>query len=453
MRRTLVGVAVCAFLVASCVGDRHIHERQTSGTISCAVEVSKPDDALIYLGINTSLDEMWSGKCYAFTVMQQAGPYSFKDIPIGDYWVAAFVDLNNDGRPDILVEPFFASKSPIAVSPNKVTRYSVKGFFNERDLNFKSAERIRDYRALHDRAKAAVEAADHKRRTEGGHALEGVMPTLWAMLQEAEATWAVAGNQAEWEHVTALLKPLEMLAEGAMQDRDLTTELRGCFLRGYISELDGSLQPYALYVPEQYDGSRPFPLVVALHPAGGDHWNGLRLVTGYSNMIVSPEEANRHFFPKKLPPDFIIACPNGHGFEGPGYRGPGEYDVLRVIEEVRSRYSIKPDAVFLTGASKGGQGTWEIGLKHPELFSAIAPVCGATGLARQLAEGALRVRVHAYHGVQDRITSVNESRAMAVAVYQLGAPVQYSYTERSDWGHFSCWRVYENGAIFEVFRG
>jgi pimeloyl-ACP methyl ester carboxylesterase len=32
--------------------------------------------------------------------------------------------------------------------------------------------------------------------------------------------------------------------------------------------------------------------------------------------------------------------------------------------------------VYLTGLSMGGYGTWSLGLKYPERFAAIAPVCG-----------------------------------------------------------------------------
>ena len=34
------------------------------------------------------------------------------------------------------------------------------------------------------------------------------------------------------------------------------------------------------------------------------------------------------------------------------------------------------------GLSMGGGGTWTIGLSHPELFSALAPVCGVTDVRK-----------------------------------------------------------------------
>ena len=38
----------------------------------------------------------------------------------------------------------------------------------------------------------------------------------------------------------------------------------------YRSQLDGTVQPYRVYLPAAYDGSKPFPLVIALHGTGGN---------------------------------------------------------------------------------------------------------------------------------------------------------------------------------------
>jgi len=43
------------------------------------------------------------------------------------------------------------------------------------------------------------------------------------------------------------------------------TTQKGRLLRGFRSALDGSVQPYRVTVPEEYDGSKPFPLDVAQH--------------------------------------------------------------------------------------------------------------------------------------------------------------------------------------------
>ena len=56
-----------------------------------------------------------------------------------------------------------------------------------------------------------------------------------------------------------------------------------------------------------------------------------------------------------------------------GYDGLGGDDVLRVLADVRRAYNIDPERITLTGLSMGGGGTWPIGLRHPELFAALAP--------------------------------------------------------------------------------
>jgi predicted peptidase len=272
------------------------------------------------------------------------------------------------------------------------------------------------------------------------------------MVFEAETTWHTAGNDADWEHIKLLLEPVPGLASRARDDEDPLGTQRAFFLRAYVSEMNETIQRYAVYVPDRYDGSRAFPLVVALHGAGGDHWAGMKMVLGSSALIIGAERANKRFLPRNPPPDFIVACPGGHGYRGPGYRKAGEYDVLKIIREMVSNYNIDTNRVYLTGSSKGGRGTWEIGLKYPELFAAIAPVCGGTDVARTLAANAARVRIYAFHGARDRFVSVNESRAMSVAVYESGLPVEYIYSEHEEWGHEAAMLLYRDGLILDLFR-
>jgi predicted peptidase len=281
--------------------------------------------------------------------------------------------------------------------------------------------------------------------------LADVVPSLRAMVYEAGETWPYAGNEADWEFITAMLAPIPEMAEAAARGENPLVSRRGCFLRAYVSEYDGSVRSYAVYVPDGYDGSRAFPLIIALHGAGGDHWSGLKMVTGSSALIVGAAESNEHFFPRRLPPDFIIACPGGHGYHGPGYKGPAEYDALKVLKEMMSSYNIDADRVYLTGSSKGGHGTWEIGLKYPELFAAIAPVCGATDAIRSLAGGAgCGLRIYVFHGAKDRVIPVDQSRVMVAMLLASGAQVEY--VEYPDLGHEASSLAYRDDAVIEVFR-
>jgi predicted esterase len=421
------------------------------GNIFGEVRVKKPPEALIFVAIGSSIEELARGRFAKLVVMRDPGPFVFDAVEAGTYRLGAYVDINANRLPDFPFEPYFVLESALSVAPGKnIKDVEVEGFFNERDPLFKTIERILEYQELRDTAWTSVERAYQELKAGGSNLLLEVIPSLRAMVFEAERTWIAAGNASDWEHIRALLGPIPELSAGALAGDNLLGSTRGCFLRAYLSELDESIQPYAVSVPEAYDDSRPFPLVIALHGAGGDHWDGMKMVTGCSDLLIGAEESNSHFFPCALPPDFIVACPSGHGYVGPGYRGPGEYDVLRVHKEMRSHYNIDTNRVYLTGASKGGRGVWEIGLKYSELFAAIAPVCGGTDLARTLARRAGGLGVFVFHGSNDAIISVHESRTMVDLLRQLDIPVEY--TEYEEMGHDASWLIYRDGAIFDLFR-
>ena len=50
--------------------------------------------------------------------------------------------------------------------------------------------------------------------------------------------------------------------------------------------------------------------------------------------------------------------------------------LLALLDEVEDKYAVDTHRVYLTGISMGGFGTWHLGLKYPEKFAAIAPICG-----------------------------------------------------------------------------
>ena len=156
-------------------------------------------------------------------------------------------------------------------------------------------------------------------------------------------------------------------------------------VKAYRADWDGTLQPYALYVPRDYKPGRPggWPLVVALHGAFSDHRHNLRRVFGLDNRPRENDaEASRNELPLPDVPALVVS-PFGRG-ELMGYDGLGGDDVMRVIADVRRAYDVDPDRISLTGLSMGGGGTWQIGLRHPELFAALAPVCAVADYRRMV---------------------------------------------------------------------
>ena len=150
----------------------------------------------------------------------------------------------------------------------------------------------------------------------------------------------------------------------------------------YTSDVDGTAQPYALYVPRDFDASREYPLIVSLHSEGSNHRLDLRRVFGKGNVVefrrlgrrdlfrqTDAEAANGPFPP--LPDvDFFVVSPLARG--SMGYQGITEKDVYDVLAQVKERFPIDEDRIYLTGASMGGGGALRAAFKSPDRFKAVA---------------------------------------------------------------------------------
>jgi len=145
------------------------------------------------------------------------------------------------------------------------------------------------------------------------------------------------------------------------------TGKKGKVLRGYISAIDGSAQPYGVIVPASYDGIKPMRLDVVLH--GSSKPSGLSEL----RFCARFDEGDTAGAP---PPnvDYIELHPLGRVENC--YRWAGETDVFDAIEAVCRNYRIDRDRIVLRGMSMGASGTWHLGLQHPDFFVALGPYCG-----------------------------------------------------------------------------
>lgn len=197
---------------------------------------------------------------------------------------------------------------------------------------------------------------------------------------------------------------------------------------------DGTAYRYAVYVPPEYDPSRSWPAILFLHGAGERGEDGVRHTT------VGLGRAIREY-PKRFPCIVIMPhCPPDMRWEGPMQRL-----ALATLAEQMSALSIDPDAVVLTGLSLGGYGTWSIGAKHPQRFSALVPICGGGEPAD--AAALARVPIWCFHGDADPVVPVERSREMVEAVQAAGG--QIKYTELAGVTHNSWDPAYGDAAVIE----
>jgi predicted esterase len=182
----------------------------------------------------------------------------------------------------------------------------------------------------------------------------------------------------------------------------------GDFHKAYRSNVDQTLQPYRLLIPETYNG-KPTPLIVALHGMGGDENS---MFDAYSNAFKPAVERG----------GFIAVCPKGRGTASM-YRGSAEQDVMDVLAEARRDYNVDPSRIYLMGHSMGGYGTWSVAIDHPGIWAALGPISGGgdpAGMAM-----IAQIPEYVVHGDNDPTVPVAQSRMMVDAGKKAGANIVY----------------------------
>ncbi|MCX6622098.1 MAG: alpha/beta hydrolase-fold protein, partial [Acidobacteria bacterium] len=127
----------------------------------------------------------------------------------------------------------------------------------------------------------------------------------------------------------------------------------------FRSGIDGVDQPYRLYVPSGYDGSRPFPLVFALHGTNGNQ----------DTLFDDPRY--RPFDFRAAAEKHGVLLLSAHGRGTTEYRGAGETDIFELLAEVSKRYRVDADRVYFTGHSMGGTGSAYLAMRHPDVPAAV----------------------------------------------------------------------------------
>jgi pimeloyl-ACP methyl ester carboxylesterase len=128
--------------------------------------------------------------------------------------------------------------------------------------------------------------------------------------------------------------------------------------RFFLSSVDHTWQPFALYVPSQLP-AKP-ALVVLLH--GNPQTEAELLSAPYFQSLADNTGT-------------IIGAPWARGI--PGYFPPADADVYDMTAAVSQAFHIDSNRVYLAGYSNGGFSVFKIGPEHPASWSGILCISGA----------------------------------------------------------------------------
>ncbi|MBI1842500.1 MAG: prolyl oligopeptidase family serine peptidase [Verrucomicrobia bacterium] len=227
---------------------------------------------------------------------------------------------------------------------------------------------------------SGLSTEDHRALQDGAHRLAQRLQNPPAGLRDLAADALLFPKAIEWalRYETSLASNEVRLLKHALDRGEERagalaatippwTKKHGTLIRGFTSAIDGSVQPYGVIVPRNYDGVRPMRLDVVLHgsakPRGLSELQFCQRFDGPDNDASPPPDA-----------DYIELHPLGRVENC--YRWAGETDVFEAIEAVCRQYRVDRDRIVVRGMSMGASGTWHLGLQHPDRFVAIGPYCG-----------------------------------------------------------------------------
>jgi dienelactone hydrolase len=130
--------------------------------------------------------------------------------------------------------------------------------------------------------------------------------------------------------------------------------------RGYVSRIDGSVQPYLLAVPEGFkaqDKQTKYRFDFWCH-GRSEQLMELRFIQG------KPEAAKDHF---------VV---NLYGRYCNANKFAGEIDLLEALDDVKRRYPVDENRLVDIGFSMGGAAAWQFAVHYTDLFAAASPGAG-----------------------------------------------------------------------------
>ena len=216
--------------------------------------------------------------------------------------------------------------------------------------------------------------------------------------------------------------------EQGKNGRDIIAEKKGFVRKGYRSQFDHKLIPYMVYIPEDYDPSKKYPLLVYLHGSASDETN--LKGAGFT-----------------IPEGFIALGPNGRGPSNCYSWDHAQMDIAEAIDAVIESYSVDESNILLTGFSMGGYGVYRTYCETPGKFKALAIFSGNPNIANMWSgrsdymdfrqeenlEKFRNVPMFIFHGKKDLNCDFNITEGIIEKLNKNGAMVKFVTEE--DKGH------------------
>ena len=233
-------------------------------------------------------------------------------------------------------------------------------------------------------------------------------------------------------------------------DEPLTpiTKLDELYKKTY-TDSTGSLN-YRMYVPADYDKEKTYPVLIYLNGAGSrgtDNEKQLKNLSPLITPLIGDKEHECIMLVPQLPTsdkwvnvDWANGC-----YDASVEESKSAKLLMGLIGELKQKFSVNADRIYLMGQSFGGYGTWDLITRHPDTFAAAIPMAGAGCTARAAAVKDMPILV--LHGKKDPTVPVSGSCDMVKAVKDAGSK-SITYLEYAEDDHYVQRRVFEQPELW-----
>lgn len=197
-----------------------------------------------------------------------------------------------------------------------------------------------------------------------------------------------------------------------------------------VQENQSKPLPYRIFAPPAVEGK--LPLVVYFHGIrgrGDDNFLQMQAGNRFGPAYFSSEDVQSRF------PCLVLAPQCSKDKYWVNFtRGKSSKQLrkaIKLIEEVKEKFQVDEDRVYVVGQSMGGFATWAALVEYPEVFAAAVAVSGGGNPRR--ARYKLAAPIWIFHGALDPLVGVWRSRQMVETLERASKP--HTYTEIPEGKH------------------
>ncbi len=189
-------------------------------------------------------------------------------------------------------------------------------------------------------------------------------------------------------------------------------------------EVDSDKYNYQVYVPADVRNKKKLPVIIFLHGIAQRGAGGFVPTEGAGGAIA------RHYFGQVEAIVLLPQCRQG------SYWSDAVMDkmVMQSLAQTVEEFDADENRIYLTGISMGGYGVWYFAAAYPTKFAALVSICGGSSITQgdrfsPLAERVGKTPAWLFHGTDDKVVAVSESRQIVAALKANEGNVKYNEYE------------------------